>query len=435
MSISLSIGLHLAEAPKPSALEPLDTASMVRDLDQPEQALQRARSFIRQGAYKKARVVLAPHRLRVHGTLRAKLYETLALCHLHAGGAAWEQLLQKAHADYQREDNDVGAARTRKYLGEALLNAGAFEGAATHLRAAARGYERAGRLESVAVIHTLLARQRWMQGKVSRALHEITDTIRRLRTMGHGPTLAFASLERSRILAYHGDPKAASEDILTAERVLGTSPDYADRLRARLVRAESWIALGRRQGALESLKRIRHDVARIDNVRIRARVNLLLGEALTKSDPHHARRQLVRAKHLFRCLGFDYWVRACEIFLSNVESQEGLEHQPLSNDLSQWPFLDDMRRVMTLSRSPKRAAARRELLIIRARATKLGNAALALRCDRAMVQLGVADSLDPTFLRMLRQKAHAILRRNTVRPKRTIPLMRMEDRLSAVSTA
>ncbi len=380
---------------------------------------------------------MARHCRDLKGVARAQCCETLALCTLHAGGRGWQALFSAALEHYLHHDHALDVARIQKYLGQALLDEGSLTHAEQYLLEAKAGYEAIGRFEYASIIETLLARRQLLQGKVSAALEQVHAAVQTLEQLNNPQGHAFGCVERARILAYHGHPHSSTRDLVAAERILGVSPNYGDRMRTRLVRAETLIALGQTERALPSLHRIRHDVRNIDNARIRAKVYIMLGHALIEKNPREARNHLVRAKHLYDSLGFNYWVTHAELALAHVELREGLSgSSQLRNTatmcVESWPLLEAMRDVALaeISGTKDPNAARESLIKVRRRAFVLGNAALMQRVQRLLENLKLDDEGIAVAISRLRSRASDIIREegeNTV-PDGFVPTPMVSDK-------
>ena len=370
---------------------------ILSDPEKPEQAIRRARGLAQQGHYREARDLLCPHSRVEDLTLRLKITELLATCAMRGSGGDWEDLLQATLKGQVAVGDELGAARTRRHLGEMLVNVGRIDEAESYLKDALDAFVRLGDRSRAAKVECLRAKARMRAGYVSRALDRINVAIEVFNELGNGRGLALARLERACILARQADSVGAARDLLAAEHFLASSGGAFDRLRARLARAECLHILGDSRRAVSGLKRILVDVVDLEETPIRAYVHTLLGQASMELEPSAARQYLMRGRHLYESLKFDYYVVLCDIELARVEHRMGLNARSRLKQISdrpvtEWPSIAS---TLALARAEVIGAKdpdRARLALFRARsfAHDAGDRSLQKAVDRALLTTGLA---------------------------------------------
>ncbi len=349
MTFSLSVDRWPALAPagpyRPGLPpEVLREAGILTDPNHPEQAFRRAKLLVQRGQYREARGLLYPHGRHATGQERLRIMELLARCAMGGGGGDWEQLLSTTLTGYAEAGDLLSAARTRRYLGEMLLNVGRLREADRHLADARALFARFNETARAAMVECLRARVRLRAGFIKAALKRIHAAVLTLEPLGQPRALALARLVRARVLANLGEAVPAARDLVAAEQVLGASGSGLDRVRAKLVRAECLTLLGEPLRAVNGLKRLLVDVVELEETSTRAWVHTLMGEALLEADAAGARRHLMRARHLYGRLHFSYHVARCDVTLARAELRMGLNAKSRLNEidrsaLGEWPLV------------------------------------------------------------------------------------------------
>jgi len=403
MNISVSINRWQSPQAAPPSLglapDVLLKAGILRDPNKPEQALGRARTLAKHGRYKEARDLVCPHAHKATGEMRVAMTELLARCAMYGAGGDWESLLRTTLDAYEQAGDSLGAARTRRDLGDMLVGEGRFDEADRELRQAAATFRQFKDARRLGLVECLRARVRSHAGFVHRAHSRINHAIGILTQVGDARSLAIAKLERARTLAIKGDGPAAAKDLIAAERYLSSSGSALDRIRAKLTRAECLHVLGESRRASDGLKRVLADVVDLEEVSIRAWVHALLGESLAEISPSAARQYLMRARHLYESLKQTYHVARCDVALANVERRIGLNalgrlKSVPAKGLSRWPLLAAQYSMARAHLSAEKQPERARVALLKARgfAHDNGNRALMLQVDATLQATGlVAD--------------------------------------------
>jgi tetratricopeptide (TPR) repeat protein len=405
MSLSLSMNrwpdAGAAAAPVQLGLAPelLMRAGILRDPSDPEQAYLRARSLANHGQYREARDLIMPHARTADGELRQRITALLARCSMVGGGGDWEQLLTATLAGYQEAHDELGAARTRRDIGNMLMAQGRFDEADAQLKQAYGVFIAHGDPCRAGMVELLRARARLAAGYVKRAEQRVAQALLLLTQSNDARGLALGRLVRARIMALQGDAEAAAKDLVAAERYLSTSGSALDRIRARLARAECLYHLGDARRAADGLKRVLIDVVDLEEVEIRAFVHTLLGQALTDLHPTAARQYLMRGRHLYETMKQAYQVARCDIALARAEHKIGLNARGRlkgipTDSFGRWPLLaaqyNIARALVSAERDPERS--RQALLKSRAFAADNGNRALQHQVDAALRLTGLVST-------------------------------------------
>ena len=334
------------------ALEPehLMQAGILSNPNTPEGAYRRARGLVRQGHYQEARNLLYPHARSAPCALRPKIAELLGVCAVHGGGD-WRQLLEAALSGYADFSDATSMARVHQHMGDMLLVIGRFDEASSSFRAASSLFRGQGDAARAAMADCRRARVQLRAGHIKSALACVDRALTELMPLSRARDEGLARLDRARILAYLGDSETCAKELISAERMLATSGNRSDRVRARLARAETFLILGQTPRARAGLRRVLADVVDLEDVATRAAAHMFLGRSLIGESPIKARRNLMRAKHLYQTINSDFGVANCELSLSLVEHRLGFAvhgrlRQLADFPLEKWPlFAADLRRV------------------------------------------------------------------------------------------
>lgn len=320
-------------------------AGILRNTNNPEQCYKRAKSLVYYGRYNEARNLLFPHMSHLEGGLRPLVTELLAICATQGAGGEWQQLLRNAFELYETTRDLSGMARCQYALGEMYMRAGRFSDTDRVLSEARRLFNEAGDQMRVTMTDALLARSRIKAGHFVEALDRLDTIVRDLQIHERPEVDAQVHLDRARIFATFGDATASAKELIAAERFLGVSGSVRDRLMMRLTRAETLVLLGQPQRAASGLLRLLGEVSKREEMSLRAWSYFLLGHALLDDNAPAARQYLVRSRHLFESLNFDYYMVACDIALVHVEQSLGLH--PLGRlqtvaerNFSEWPLME-----------------------------------------------------------------------------------------------
>jgi len=404
MTLSLSHDVNYRDPIRGGILpEKLIAEGIVSDPTTPTGAFKRGRGMVRQGDYQQARAILYPHAGSAPVELRYKLAELLGLCAAHQGGE-WRSLYDEALAGFKADADSTGVARIHGHIGEMLMHVGDLEDAESHLLQADQIYTDLGDNVRSALIKARRGKLRFKSGRVKQALPWIDSALAILLPLRRRRPEGLVRLERARVLAALGDPHTAAKELILGERLLASGGDSADRLRARIVRAETLLNTGQIDRAAWGLRRLLPELSRIDDARTRAWGKFMLGQSLAESQPTASRRNLSRARHLYQGLGSEYGVCRCDIWLAYVESRMGLNPKARckalsQQDLKRWPLLAYEFRIARACAVVvhDREQARRVFLGARTFANKTANRALAIWAENRLreYKLVDAETLEP----------------------------------------
>lgn len=401
----------------PSVLLPeeLLRAGILSDPSTPAGAYKRARGLVRQGGFKEARTLLLPHQLTAAGGLRPKIAELLGVCAMQVGGE-WQPLFEQALRDYRECGDGAGQARVLRHLGEMSMDAGKFKAADVYFRNAANLFNDIGEKYRAADVVRLRARVRVRAGKFVEAMQRVDESLRALVTLNRPREEALTRIDRAVILAYMGQAASCAKELVFAERLLATSGNQVDRVQARLRRAETLFILGDADRAISGIKRILADVVALDHVCTRAWCHLLLGRALTQRDPVAARRNLMRARHLYGSIDSAFGLANTDVFLGILEHRMGLNvlerlRGVADAPLGEWPLFTaylQLARAEVIAKS-KPENARRMLFEARTFATRTQNRYLMGLLDATLRRLELVNGEEASMLTPVRPKAAATI--------------------------
>ena len=405
-SLISSLGKHKGPDPRGAhRLDPqvLRQAGILSDLNDPPQALKRARRLIHRGRYKEARLVIQPHVRGAKGLLKAAFYEQLARCALYLGRPEQFDFAQKALTVYRRAADAHGEGRMLFALGEMYIGEGRFREADESLVGAAACFARIDEKGRQALCAGLRSYARFRVGHLKKAEAHLQDARALIAGQDEPRVDGLLRLEAARIFALMGDGARASRELLVAERQLAVSGALRERMTARLLRAESILRAGDSQRAAAGLRRIAPEIAELDDPALCARQKYLLGEALLDDDPPQARISLMRARHLFAGLRAPFDIAYCDLRLAVVEQRIGLNPQGRIKNLAlaeahHWPIIAAemrmLRATMTADSEPEQA--RRLLMQAQDFARQHQNKVLIARVFTLLGATGLISDDEPT---------------------------------------
>jgi len=378
-------------------------AGILSNPDKPEGAYRLARGLVRQGQYKEARNLLYPHARTAPCGLRPKIAELLGVCAIHSGGE-WRELLEAAACGYAQYGEQASVAQVRQHIGDMLLVLGEFKAADDNYLEASKAFRAAGETARAALADCMRARVRLRAGHIESALACVDRALTELMPLRRARDEGIARLDRALILAYLGDRSTCAKELLSAERMLATTGNRSDQVRTRLARAETLLILGDTRRACAGLRRLLADVVDLEDIATRAHVHMLLGRALLTDKPPNARRNLMRAKHLYQSIDSAFGLANCELFLAQIEHRLGFAvHGRLrsltASPLDQWPlFAAELRAVRAETIADSSPDLARSLLFeARKFAVRSGNRSLARTTDLCLrrARLVASDDLTP----------------------------------------
>ncbi len=382
-------------------------AGILSDPSTPAGAYKRAKGLVRQGGFSQARSILLPHEKTDDIKQRPQIVELLGVCAMQMGGE-WRALFNEALCDYTEAGDVEGQARVHRHLGEMCLDAGQFKDADVHLRNAGTLFHTLQQKDRCANVLRLRARVRVRAGKFVQAMNRVDEALRILVTLGRAREEALCRIDRAVILAYMGEAEQCAKELVGAERLLATSGNRIDRVQARLRRAETLFILGDAERAVRGLRSIMSDVVALDHVCTRAWAHQLLGRALAQSDSNAARRNLMRARHLYESIESRFGLANTEVFLSILEHRMGLN--PLSRlralseaPMGEWPmfaaFLHLARAEVAVEKKPD--VSKRMLFEARDFAERTKNRYLVGLIDEALRRLKLVSTEEAVRLTQL----------------------------------